>query len=501
MSDDYTDTLGRIAPGSANPEVAFNDAMSKTEQALNKVSAGALPEPTSVGQVLSLIAGASGAPAAPAWTDPPESLPEGGASGDVLTRTADGAEWKAPTGGTGGATGGTGATGDKGPTGDTGPTGAAGPVTSDPRPALYWRVRWLRGTGAATAGIGEVSMATAAGGASATTGGTPFASSANAGNYPVANAFNGANDAGWYARSNSFAGEWVAYQFAAAVNIKELKLTSTNDASDSTKAAPASFALDLSDDGVQWYNVGNYEAAAWTATSQTQTFTVKAYSTGATGATGGNYNGRYVIPMTRPKAADFSDVSQQYAGAITATDDADLGLFLSVIPVSGDKPTAILKALPASGDWQAECYIVPNTIGINYHSLGFALTDSVTNYLHIIGIDMPGPSGGNMAFNYQHNRYQRASAGGFSSGQASIIGTVVNGVNFIRLKYEATTQKYTFYISPDGKRWRKIGSFTDTNLGGKFNRIGLGFGLNYNAGSDPEVIEAFSVPHWKQSWT
>lgn len=139
MSKDYTDTLGRVGPGSANPEIAVNDALAKTELALNDVSAGALPEPTTVGQVLTLIAGPTGGtgPAIlPAWGDAPESLPPGGTEGQVLARTADGYAWIDPPEGGGSVPGPTGPTGASGG-GSTGSGGSYSDRFSPPLAAQF----------------------------------------------------------------------------------------------------------------------------------------------------------------------------------------------------------------------------------------------------------------------------------------------------------------------------------------------------------------------------
>lgn len=336
---DYSNKLGRIAPNSANPEVAFNDSMTKVEQALTDVSGNALPNPTTAGQVLALADSGSGP--APAWTRPPASLPTGGTDGDVLTRQGTGTVWAAP----------------------------------------------------ATGGIKEAP-----------------------------------SDGKLYGRQN----------------------------------------------------------AAW------------AEVPASGGGGGGTYNGPYSVPMITPHVADFSDVSQQYANPITAFDDADTGLNVTIVPSSGDHCSAILKPLPASGDWSVDMRMQILTIGLNYHSLGFALTDTNSIYMHIIGLDMPSSSG-SFLLNWAHNRYKRNSGGGFAGGFLTLNGSNVGMAQFCRLKYTAADGVTKVYFSPNGKLWRKLGQITEGNIGGKFNRIGLGFGLNYNQG-DAEAIDGLIVPHWKQSW-
>lgn len=189
MSDpkDYTGTLGEVAPNSVNPEVAVNDIVAKTEQALNELAVlisenGGLPDGGTEGQVLAIGPGATlvwidppqgggtdlpagGAPfrylsqddegnlvwaSVPAelpsngevgqflartangvaWTNAPsgggevgEGLPEGGTAGQFLVRTADGYAWADAP-----STGDKGATGDKGPTGDPGSGGGGGSI-------------------------------------------------------------------------------------------------------------------------------------------------------------------------------------------------------------------------------------------------------------------------------------------------------------------------------------------------------------------------------------
>jgi hypothetical protein len=141
----------------------------------------------------------------------------------------------------------------------TGSAAAAGPFT-------YWRIL-IRTTGAALSNtnlfsnIAEVEMAESSGGANACTGGTPFASSAYAGN-PASSAFDGIHTDTTHQWSSAYGSfpQWLGYQFPTAKAIKELRIYPVVTVSN---RAPADFVVQGSNDGRRWYDAGNFTPTNW----------------------------------------------------------------------------------------------------------------------------------------------------------------------------------------------------------------------------------------------
>jgi hypothetical protein len=131
-----------------------------------------------------------------------------------------------------------------------------------------WRILILRTGGTGAAAIGDLEMASTVGGANIVTGGTASASSFLNATFVPANAFNfdGGNTF-WVSTSEL---SWLRYDFPAAVTVKEVKITSRNDAFQGD--SPILSQIQGSTDGISWANVGGlHYAIGWTA-GQVRTF-------------------------------------------------------------------------------------------------------------------------------------------------------------------------------------------------------------------------------------
>ncbi len=131
---------------------------------------------------------------------------------------------------------------------------------------LYWGINCYTNAGGNTYfQLAEVSMASSIGGANLCVGGT-----AGANNYapgqPPSNAVDGNPSTFWSGNSSPQSFWW--YQFASAVQIEEIKITSRSDIPTNT---PLSWSVRYSDDGVTWFDTTYFTALTWTA-AETQTF-------------------------------------------------------------------------------------------------------------------------------------------------------------------------------------------------------------------------------------
>ena len=116
----------------------------------------------------------------------------------------------------------------------------------------YWRlvISDTNGAGAAVA-IGELTLATAAGGASVAVGGTASASDAYSG-HPATNAFNGIESSSDMWRTYSaIPAQWIQYDFGATPrDIVEMRIYFP--VGTTVVCSPKNFALYWSDDGMTW---------------------------------------------------------------------------------------------------------------------------------------------------------------------------------------------------------------------------------------------------------
>lgn len=133
----------------------------------------------------------------------------------------------------------------------------------------YWRINVTANDGSATAvEIAEIQMHSVLSGIDVCTGGTASASTAGGG--AASNAFDDNAATKWGTTSTNVTG-WIAYQFAAPVDIVEYSIQAFT--SNFTRA-PRAWSFEYSDDGSTWVAVETREAQTGWTTGQTRTFTV-----------------------------------------------------------------------------------------------------------------------------------------------------------------------------------------------------------------------------------
>jgi VCBS repeat-containing protein len=149
---------------------------------------------------------------------------------------------------------------------------------------LYWRLSFVDDGGYGS--MAECVMKTTSGGSQAATGGTATASTTNTTGggltFAASKAFDGSTATFWATSSDGSSGgpHWLAYQFASAVNIVEVTLTSRPDSF--YNETPKRFALQYSDDGTTWYSKAYFITTSWTSSTQSRTFTVPSNTGAAT---------------------------------------------------------------------------------------------------------------------------------------------------------------------------------------------------------------------------
>jgi hypothetical protein len=133
-------------------------------------------------------------------------------------------------------------------------------------PHAYWRIYVTGTTTGQPPRMREVQMAATEGGADQCNGGSVSADSeSNPVAYPKAKAFDNNTSTSW--QGNALPG-WIRYNFTAAVEVVELKITC-----DGASWAPTEFTLEYSDDAVGWSVAATFSSSGWTSAS-TRTFLV-----------------------------------------------------------------------------------------------------------------------------------------------------------------------------------------------------------------------------------
>lgn len=133
-------------------------------------------------------------------------------------------------------------------------------------PHLYWRVNILTSAFGGNCGFAEISMAATAGGSNELSGGTATAIGADSG-FEATKALDSNTSTSWNFASSA---GWWRYQFAAPVQVLEVKITARLDA---PTTSPTTWNLEYSDDGTTFTSLKSFTAATWT-TGATQTFAV-----------------------------------------------------------------------------------------------------------------------------------------------------------------------------------------------------------------------------------
>ncbi|HEY7824254.1 MAG TPA: discoidin domain-containing protein [Acidimicrobiia bacterium] len=119
----------------------------------------------------------------------------------------------------------------------------------------YWRVRCIEGAAPGFFSITELEMTNLPGTATITSGETVIFGAERVG-FPATEAFDGisgaADDNCWSVdRDGTSSDTWIGIQFASPTSIKEIAITSRDDAF--FAHTPTEFTVEYSDDGVQWY--------------------------------------------------------------------------------------------------------------------------------------------------------------------------------------------------------------------------------------------------------
>lgn len=140
----------------------------------------------------------------------------------------------------------------------------------------YWRVNVRNcATASSYTSIGEIQFRAVPGGANVIGSGTASASSQWSVTYAPQYAVDGNVATAWESASAAAMPQCWAYDFGAghSFDIVEVVITSTSHSGDYA-GTPTLFDLDCSDDGAAWATLWQFASAAWTAASQSQTFTL-----------------------------------------------------------------------------------------------------------------------------------------------------------------------------------------------------------------------------------
>lgn len=133
----------------------------------------------------------------------------------------------------------------------------------------YWRLNVSANNGGANLSVAELGLYVAGGASSATTGGTPTASTSN-GSQTADKGFDASTSTYWQATTTS--GQ-LQYQFASAVDITSYAVSARNDSNQPTQA-PKTWTLQYSDDGSAWTTVDTVDKQTSWAQGDTRLYTV-----------------------------------------------------------------------------------------------------------------------------------------------------------------------------------------------------------------------------------
>jgi hypothetical protein len=296
---DYTP----VAPNSAEPETAVNAALEAFNDAIEALGGAAIPEGGAAGQVLTKTADGL------AWMTPAaavDEVPDTGTTGYILSKTANGVAWvPAPTGGGGGGSaeyppgGSTGQVLAKASNADgdvvwkddaQGSGGGSGGGSGVAASGTHWRIFIPAGAGYYSICINQLDFLDVGGSVIDPTGATAFARSAKASatsnggtSGPPSYAFD-SNDATYYAANSDIANgsnypglvttqEWIGLQFTSAKAVAGVRLKSRidPDSSGAGPQSPANFELQYSNGGAVYQTLASFGGKVF-ADGETRTY-------------------------------------------------------------------------------------------------------------------------------------------------------------------------------------------------------------------------------------
>uniref|UniRef100_A0AB74UGM1 F5/8 type C domain-containing protein n=1 Tax=Caulobacter phage BL57 TaxID=3348355 RepID=A0AB74UGM1_9VIRU len=385
-------------------------------------------------------------------------------------------------------------------------------------PHQGWRMLVLESQTDTYATISELKFYDRSGVQVPTTGGKLYDTYSHA-SYPVQNAFDGNTSTYWSSTQPTSTGPIAGpgYIFSAGVDVGSVKITSTGTDFNATNS-PKNFVIQYSDDrGATWTTYKTFTGQTGWGDKEERTFVLptvgdarvagartldelRDVSIGtpkhgdllAYDIASGTWKQKTVFGWGPPVASDFPTAVG--AVALTLANDADAGLTVDCgAAASGDVQRAVLKSLPASGDWMVTAKIVDHLSPVYYNAVGLMLRESSTGKLVLFGCEIAGSA---YPVPMRQVRYSRLP--GLSGFTANDYGRASPSMpQWYRLTFNAATSTLKAEVSTDGKFWRTVVSqAVTTGFTTAPNQIGLGCSLNY---SDTQNA-MFSVPYWSQSW-
>lgn len=389
---------------------------------------------------------------------PATAIPNGGTTGQVLTKKSDAdgdVDWADPTGGSGGGSGYVDVTA----------------LAVSRQPHKFWRLWIERNFGSSAMAIGEIEMRATAGGVDQCVGGVATASSSLNASFTPDKAF--ANDGGttfWVASTAK--DEWIAYAFTTPVSVREIAMTSRGDGF--VTDAPRDFVVQWSDDGLVWNDAwGDITIpTAWTA-GQTRLFNDLAVERVQVGPFIGYGDKGAAMPAT-------SFTATQGAGPVVTQLDTDSLLFT----MTGGTGSPIVGAFTEAGAYQAGDFVYAKRIYSehalnNFQGGGLMVRDGTTGQLLSIYIHYNSFAGGLAV------RFDKWVGGSASDGS---IQTVSSPPEYLRIRGDATN--FYFEYSYSGKAWTTIKTVARTALIATPSQIGVFLEPWYESGTarNPKLV-------------
>lgn len=138
----------------------------------------------------------------------------------------------------------------------------------------YWRLFSVKSNDTANTAVCELEMFTSLGGTNVCTGGTA-ASSSNWAGWEAAKAFDGikTGDQGWAGSGGTYLNQWVSYDFGAGNEVEIIQVAVTAR-STNLGNMPNLFAIEWSDDGINWTQKGHIPPQTSWGANETRTFDI-----------------------------------------------------------------------------------------------------------------------------------------------------------------------------------------------------------------------------------